>query len=73
MLGRTRSGCTGVSGDGHLGRLNLSHAYYFAFGYDERNEIAGQRLTSDQKHGGGGASVDRDYLRFKGSFFWAQE
>ena len=25
----------GLAGDGHLGRLNLSHAFYYAFGKDE--------------------------------------
>ena len=62
----------GVSGDGHLGRLNLSHAYYFAFGYDERNEIAGRKIDVRSNMAAVEASVDRDYLRFKGSFFWAQ-
>ena len=37
-------GYLGFSGDGHLGRLNLSHSYYFAFGHDERNQIAGRRV-----------------------------
>lgn len=62
----------GFSGDGHLGRLNLSHSYYFAFGHDERNEIAGRRVDVRSNMAAVEASVDRDYLRFKGSFFWAQ-
>jgi hypothetical protein len=65
-------GYLGVSGDGHLGRLNLSHSYYFAFGHDERNEIAGRRVQVRSNMASVEASVDRDYLRFKGSFFWAQ-
>ena len=62
----------GVSGDGHLGRLNLSHAYYFAFGHDERNQIAGRKVDVRSNMAAVEASVDRDYLRFKGSIFWAQ-
>jgi len=62
----------GFSGDGHLGRLNLSHSYYFAFGHDERNLIAGRRVQVRSNMAAAEASVDRDYLRFKGSFLWAQ-
>jgi len=65
-------GYLGVSGDGHLGRLNLSHSYYFAFGHDERNSIAGRRVEVRSNMAAVEASIDRDYLRFKGSFFWAQ-
>ncbi|HKN85175.1 MAG TPA: carboxypeptidase-like regulatory domain-containing protein [Pyrinomonadaceae bacterium] len=62
----------GVSGDGHLGWLNLSHSYYFAFGHDERNQIAARRVRVRSNMAAVEASVDRDYLRFKSSFFWAQ-
>ena len=65
-------GYLGLSGDGHLGILNLSHAYYFAFGHDERNPIAGRRTKVRSNMAAVEASIDRDYLRFKGSFFWAQ-
>jgi len=65
-------GYAGFSGDGHLGRINLSHSYYFAFGHDERNPIAGRRVTVRSNMAAVEASLDRDYLRFKGSFFWAQ-
>jgi len=62
----------GVSGDGHLGRLNLSHSYYYAFGHDDRNEIAGRKVEIRSNMAAVEASVDHDYLRFKGSFLWAQ-
>jgi hypothetical protein len=65
-------GYLGVSGDGHLGRINLSHSYYFAFGHDERNEIAARRVQIRSNLAAAELSVDRDYLRFKGSFLWAQ-
>lgn len=62
----------GVSGDGHLGRLNLTNSYYFAFGRDDRNPIAGRRLSIRSHMAAVEASVDKDYLRFRGSMFWAQ-
>jgi hypothetical protein len=65
-------GYAGVSGDGHLGRLNLSHSYYFAFGRDDRNPIAGKAVSVRSHMAAVEASIDKDYLRFKGSFFWAQ-
>jgi hypothetical protein len=62
----------GVSGDGHLGRLNLTHSYYYAFGNDDRNPIAGRKVRIRSNMAAVEASVDHDYLRFKGSIFWAQ-
>jgi hypothetical protein len=65
-------GYLGFSGDGHLGRLNLSHSYYFAFGHDEHNPIAGRRVRVRSNMAAAEASIDKDYLRFKSSFLWAQ-
>ncbi|MGH9970752.1 MAG: carboxypeptidase-like regulatory domain-containing protein [Pyrinomonadaceae bacterium] len=65
-------GYIGVNGDGHLGRLNLTNSYYYAFGRDSRNPIAGRSVRVKSHMAAVEASVDRDYLRFKGSFFWAQ-
>ena len=65
-------GYLGVSGDGHLGRVNLTHSYYFAFGRDDRNPIAGRSVRVRSNMAAAEASVDHDYLRFKGSLFWAQ-
>ncbi|MEK6280471.1 MAG: carboxypeptidase-like regulatory domain-containing protein [Acidobacteriota bacterium] len=65
-------GYLGISGDGHLGRLNLSHSYYYALGRDERNPIAGRDVRVKSQMAAVEASIDKDYVRFKGSFFWAQ-
>jgi hypothetical protein len=65
-------GYAGFSGDGHLGRLNLSHSYYYAFGRDDHNPIAGRAVSVRTNMAAVEASIDKDYLRFKGSFFWAQ-
>jgi hypothetical protein len=65
-------GYVGVNGDGHLGRLNLTNSYYFAFGHDDRNPIAGRKVNVRSHMAAVEASVDKDYLRFRGSIFWAQ-
>ena len=65
-------GYIGVNGDGHLGRLNLTNSYYYAFGRDDRNPIAGRSVHVSSHMTAVEASIDRDYFRFRGSFFWAQ-
>ncbi len=65
-------GYLGINGDGHFGRLNLTNSYYYAFGRDDRNPIAGRSVKIRSNMAAVEASVDHDYLRFKGSFFWAQ-
>lgn len=64
-------GYAGINGDGHLGRLNLTNSYYYAFGRDDRNPIAGRPVHVSSHMAAVEASVDKDYLRFRGSFFWA--
>jgi hypothetical protein len=64
-------GYLGLSGDGHIGRLNLSHSYYFALGSDDRNPIAGRRVRVKSHMAAVEGSVDKDYFRFRGSFFFA--
>ncbi|HET6890709.1 MAG TPA: carboxypeptidase-like regulatory domain-containing protein, partial [Pyrinomonadaceae bacterium] len=65
-------GYVGINGDGHLGRLNLTNSYYYAFGRDSQNPIAGRSVRVKSHMAAVETSVDKDYLRFKGSFFWAQ-
>jgi len=65
-------GYLGISGDGHLGKLNLTHSYYYAFGRDNRNPIAGRSVRIKSNMAAVEASMERDYLRFKTSFFFAQ-
>jgi hypothetical protein len=65
-------GYVGVNGDGHLGRINLTNSYYFAFGHDERNPIAGRRVSIKSHMAAVEASIDKDYLRFRASMLWAQ-
>jgi len=65
-------GYVGINGDGHLGRLNLTNSYYHAFGRDDRNPIAGRPVHISSNMAAVEASIDHDYLRFRGSFFFAQ-
>ena len=65
-------GYVGINGDGHLGRLNLTNSYYYAFGRDDRNPIAGRPVHVSSQMAAVETSIDHDYLRFRGSFFWAQ-
>lgn len=64
-------GYFGWAGDGHIGRLNLNHALYQAYGHDTRNPIAGRRTEINAQMAALELSLDRDWLRFKGSLLWA--
>ncbi len=61
----------GLAGDGHLGRLNVSHAFYYAFGQDDLNVVAGRAVDIKAWLGAAELSFDRDWARFKLSGFWA--
>ena len=64
-------GYLGWAGDGHVGRWNLSHAAYFAFGRDDFNGIAGRPVSVCGEMAAVEVSYDRDWLRYKASLFWA--
>jgi hypothetical protein len=49
----------------------MSHAFYQALGRDELNAIAGRSVTVNAQMAAAELSVDRDWLRFRGSVFWA--
>ncbi|MBZ5633844.1 MAG: carboxypeptidase-like regulatory domain-containing protein [Acidobacteriia bacterium] len=61
----------GLTGDGHIGRLNLTHAFYQVLGYDSKNPIAGRRTDINAQMAAAELSWDRDWIRFRGSIFWA--
>lgn len=61
----------GWTGDGHMGRWNINHAFYQALGHDTRNPIAGRKTDINAQLAAAELSLDRDWLRFKGSIFWA--
>jgi len=61
----------GWTGDGHLGRLNVTHAFYQVLGTDSLNPIAQRSQDINAQMVAIEASVDVDWLRPKLSFFWA--
>ena len=61
----------GWTGDGHINRLNITHAFYLVRGNDELNPIAGKRQDIDAQMAAVELSIDRDWARFRTSFLWA--
>ncbi|MBI3887003.1 MAG: hypothetical protein HY302_14940 [Opitutae bacterium] len=64
-------GYLGWSGDGHIGRWNISHALYLAAGRDDFNGIAGQPVDIRAGMAALEVSYDRDWIRYKASLFYA--
>ncbi len=61
----------GWASEGHVGWLNISHALYEVVGRDELNPIAGRRTRINAQTAALELSRDFDWLRPKGSLFWA--
>jgi len=61
----------GWTGDGHIGRINIDHAFYQVFGEEGLNGIAGQRVEISAQMVALELSVDKDWLRHKLSIFFA--
>ena len=61
----------GWTGDGHIGWLNIDHAFYQVFGEDGLNGIAGKRVEISAQMAALELSVDKDWLRHKLSVFYA--
>jgi hypothetical protein len=61
----------GWTGDGHINRVNVDHAFYWVFGKDSLNPLAGQPVTIDSKMAAIELSLDRDWVRFRSSVFYA--
>lgn len=67
----------GVTGDGHIGRINVNHAFYEVLGHDKFNDIA-QALRSLEDWRKVNAqmaalelSMDRDWIRYRVSAFYS--
>lgn len=61
----------GIAGDGHIGRINISNAFYWVTGRDSLNPIAGEPQDIDATLAAVELSYDRDWIRFRTSFMWA--
>ncbi|MFM2294425.1 MAG: hypothetical protein RLZZ350_838 [Verrucomicrobiota bacterium] len=61
----------GWAGDGHIGRWNVSHAFYQVLGHDEFNGLAGRAVDINAQMAALEISYDRDWVRYKASLFYA--
>ena len=61
----------GWAGDGHIDRINVSHAFYWALGQDSLNPLAGKSQQINAQMAALELSYDRDWVRFRTSVFWA--
>ena len=61
----------GWTGNGHIGRWNISHAFYQALGHETANAIAAQRVDINAQMAAAELSIDKDWLRIKGAVFYA--
>lgn len=61
----------GLSGDGHINRFNISHAYYWVFGRDENNPLAARSQRISAHMAACELSYDRDWARFRTSVFYS--
>jgi len=61
----------GWAGDGHFGRVNITHALYHVFGDDAFNQIAGRQVDLNAQMAALELSLDKDWMRFKLSGLYA--
>ena len=61
----------GWTSSGHVGPVNVSHAFYQVFGHDNFNPIAGRPVDIDARLGALELSVDKNWMRFRSSFLYA--
>lgn len=61
----------GLGTDGHINRFNITSQLYYAFGRDSNNPIAGQGQDISAWMAALELSYDRDYSRFRTSYFFS--
>ena len=61
----------GLTGDGHLGRINITHAFYQVLGHDSFSSLAGKKVDINAQMAAAELSLDKDWLRYRVSFFYA--
>jgi len=66
-----RAAYLGWTGNGHFGPINVNHAFYEALGSDSLNPIAGRAVTINAQMAAAEVSVDKDWVRYKVSAFYA--
>jgi hypothetical protein len=66
-----RAAYLGWTGQGHVRRINVSHAFYQALGSDDLNPLAGRSVTINAQMAASEISLDKDWTRWKASIFYA--
>ena len=61
----------GWTGNGHIKRINIDHAFYQALGHDTFNPIAGRPVNINAQMAALELSLDKDWVRYYASFFYA--
>lgn len=61
----------GFNGDGHFGRVNLTHSVYGAFGTDKNNQMTGREADIRAFFFAAEPSIDFDWIRVRGSIVYA--
>jgi hypothetical protein len=69
---KVRSGYFGISGDGHIKRFNVSHAFYQAIGRDDFHPVPATKNAQSINAQLAALEVayEKDWLIYKGSFFF---
>ncbi len=65
-----RSYYFGAATNGHMERINVSSAFYYAFGRDDLNPIAGREVDISAYMAAIELSYDRDWVRFRTSYLF---
>jgi hypothetical protein len=68
---KIRAAYAGIAGDGHIGRINVSHAFYEAFGRDDNNPVPAQNNAQhiNAQLGALELAYEKDWMTFKLSGF----
>ena len=61
----------GLTGDGHIGRINVDHAFYQVLGTDKHNELAQKRVGINAQMAALELSLDKDWTRYRVSGFYS--
>jgi hypothetical protein len=64
-------GYLGFSGDGHFGRINLTHSFYYAFGSDRNSVFTDEPADVSAFFFAAEPSIDFDWVRLRGSLVYA--
>ncbi|MGH9658125.1 MAG: hypothetical protein ACRD96_06245, partial [Bryobacteraceae bacterium] len=67
---KIRAGYAGMASDGHIGRYNFAHAFYYAFGRDDMQPIPARPQHIRAFLGAAEVAYERDWAIYKASVFF---